>query len=89
MQRLDRRKFVSLLGGAATWPAVAGAQWAKPVVGFVNNGAANTFTHLFATFRRGLAEAGFAEGQVDIEDRWAGGDNAFCRASCRTSSSAG
>lgn len=72
---LGRREFVGLLGGALARPAVALAQSTKPLVGFVNNGAANIFGPLFAAFQRGLGEAGFADGQVVIEDRWAEGDN--------------
>jgi putative ABC transport system substrate-binding protein len=75
MEKVGRREFVGLLGGAVAWPAVAAAQSTKPRVGFVNNGGASAFSSLFQTFRRGLGEAGFADSQVDIEDRWAEGDN--------------
>jgi putative ABC transport system substrate-binding protein len=43
-----------------------------PVIGFLRSSAAAGSAHLVAAFRKGLAEAGFVEGQnVAIEYRWA------------------
>jgi putative ABC transport system substrate-binding protein len=74
LDHLGRRELFSLLGGAAAaWPLAArGQQPVLPVVGFLRSTAAASSAHLVEAFRRGLAEAGFVEGQnVTIDYRWA------------------
>jgi ABC-type uncharacterized transport system substrate-binding protein len=71
---VNRRNFIALIGGAAVaWPLAAGAQRpAMPVIGFLRSTTAAGSAHLVTTFRQGLIEAGFVEGQnVAIEHRWA------------------
>ena len=74
---MNRREFITLIGGAAAWPRVAhGQQPAIPVIGFLHVASANPFAHLVTGFRQGLNEAGYIESQnVAIEFRWAEGQS--------------
>ena len=65
MDRLQRREFITLLGGAAaTWPLAARAQQpAMPLVGFVTGLSSNYVTGRKPAFRRGLREVGYVEAQ--------------------------
>src|ERR1700741_4776091 len=76
---MKRRKFITLLGGAAVtsatlWPLVARAQRPVPVIGFLSARAPADFPREVTEFRQGLSEAGFVEGQnLAIAFRWAEG----------------
>jgi putative ABC transport system substrate-binding protein len=69
-----RREFLTLVGGAtAAWPLGTRAQQAAlPMIGFLDIRSSDGMTSRLASFRQGLKEVGFVEGEnVTITYRWA------------------
>src|SRR5262249_49731315 len=72
---MKRRKFITLLGGAAgVWPLAARAQQSGPMpaIGFLSPTTPETLGDRLRGFRQGLKETGFVEGEnVVVVYRWA------------------
>jgi putative ABC transport system substrate-binding protein len=72
---VNRRGFITLLGGAAAWPLPAHAQQpAMPVIGFLDPRSPGSTEYLSRAFRQGLKDTGYVDGEtVAIEYRFAEG----------------
>src|SRR5262249_5015172 len=76
--RMNRRTFISALGGAGAsmiWPRATRAQQrAMPVIGFLSSLSAPGTNNRISSFRQGLSEIGFVVGKdVMIDVRMAEG----------------
>jgi putative ABC transport system substrate-binding protein len=66
---MKRREFIGLIGGAAAWPVAARAQQPGiPLIGFLGSRASGEDPQLLTSFRLGLKEGGFVEGQNVVVD---------------------
>jgi putative tryptophan/tyrosine transport system substrate-binding protein len=69
-----RREFITLLGGAAAWPLATRAQQSAKIfrIGFLGSTLAPNWASRVETFRLGLRDLGYVEGEnIVIEFRWA------------------
>jgi putative tryptophan/tyrosine transport system substrate-binding protein len=70
---MRRRGFIALAGGAATWPlsAKAQAKLKQARIGFIDPGTREANGSFLTSFRSGMAEHGWIEGQnLATLDRW-------------------
>jgi putative tryptophan/tyrosine transport system substrate-binding protein len=75
---MNRRAFITLLGGAGAWPIMArGQQLGRPArIGFFSADPPSARPQLVTAFVERLQELGWTEGRtVSIEYRWVAGDN--------------
>jgi putative ABC transport system substrate-binding protein len=73
---IRRREFITLVGGAATWPLVARAQQPGklPTIGFLGQSTRSAASDWVAAYVQRLRELGWIEGRnITIEYRWAEG----------------
>jgi putative ABC transport system substrate-binding protein len=76
--QLERRAFLSLLGGAVTYQRSAHAQPSNklPTIGFIGSGSTSTQGQAVTRFALRLRDLGWVEGRtVAIEYRWIEGRN--------------
>jgi putative ABC transport system substrate-binding protein len=74
---MNRREFITLLGGSATWPLAARAQPSGKVyrIGFLGVTSYSEFRRQVDALRTGLLRLGYEEGKnVVIHYRWAEGN---------------
>jgi putative ABC transport system substrate-binding protein len=73
---MRRREFITLLGGAATWPLVARAQIStkRPLVAWLGLGTERGSSGFVDPFLQGMRELGYVQGRdFDIVYRFAEG----------------
>jgi putative ABC transport system substrate-binding protein len=72
---MNRRSFITMVGGAVAWPLAARAQQpTMPVVGLLSSGTQAVHGEFMVAFRRGLADTGYVEGKnITIASRFADG----------------
>ena len=73
---MRRREFITLIGGAATWPLVANAQQAIPVVGLLSSRSLDDSE--LAAIRDGLSAFGYVAGR-NLEIEYRSADSNFDR----------
>src|ERR1700730_14571948 len=71
--QMRRREFITLVGGAATWPLTARPQQPSklPVIGFLGTTTPAAISQRTGPFEQRLSELGWVQGRtITIEYRW-------------------
>jgi len=70
---MQRREFITLLGGATAWPLAARAQQSGlPLIGYLNAGSRDGYWRSAEVFSQSLSTAGYVDGHnIKIEFHWA------------------
>ena len=70
---MRRRDFIRLLGSVGLWQPLAAVAQASavPVIGLLGTSSGDKSVHMTRALRSGLNEAGFIDGNLGIEYRWA------------------
>src|SRR5262245_9285354 len=74
---MKRRAFITLLGGAASWPLMARAQAPakRPRITFIGGSSPTPMAKVSGAFIEGMRALGYTEGRdFEMEYRWAEGD---------------
>src|SRR5215471_19746094 len=77
--RMKRRTFITLLGGAPTWPLAARAQVASrpPLVAYLVGGSRSAADRYFGGFSQGMRDLGYViDRDYALDGRYADGDSA-------------
>ena len=83
-RHMQRREFITLLGGTVAWPFAARAQQRRPVIGFLGTVAEGLWAKPVAAFEERLREHGWIDGRtIKIIYRWAEGRPEGCTPSIR------
>src|SRR5947207_13994092 len=67
---MKRREFITVLGGAVTWPLAARAQQpAIPIIGYLDSRSPEAVENRLRGFRQGLKDAGYHLGRINADQR--------------------
>jgi putative ABC transport system substrate-binding protein len=71
---MRRREFLGFVGAATAWPLAVRAQQSLPLLAYLSSTSRNGYEEFTDALHKGLAEAGFVEGQnLRVEYRFANG----------------
>jgi len=69
---MNKREFITLLGGAAAWPCHGLAEPKRPLIGFLGASSKSAGARYYSGFALGMRELGYLD--YMFEDRYADGN---------------